>query len=924
MSDLPHALSGRSGECATLDGLLEGVGGGRSAALVVRGEAGAGKTALLRYAIDSAAGLRVLSAVGVESEMELAFAALHQLCVPVLDRLEHLPSPQRDALGIAFALTEGPAPDRFLVGLAVLSLLSEAAGDRPLLCVVDDAQWLDRASAQTLAFVARRLLAESVLIVFAAREPVADFRGLPELVVGGLSERDARELLAQVVRWPLDERVQERIVAETRGNPLALLELPRGLSMTELAGGFGLPEADPDAMLLSGRIEDSFLRRLGDLPAPTRLLLLIAAAEPTGDPVLLWQAAARLGVSVDAAGDAEVPGLVEFGARVRFRHPLVRSAVYRSASAEDRQRAHRILAEATDPQVDPDRRAWHLAQAAANADEDLAAELERSAGRAQARGGLAAAAAFLERSAVLTTDPGLRATRALAAAQAAYRAGAPDEAFELLARAEAGPPDELLRARASLLRGQMAFASGHSADASALLLATAHRFEQVDPRLARETYLDALAAATFVGRLAKLAGLPEVATAGRAAPAAPRAPRAPDLLLDGLAVLITDGYQAGAPALKRAVRAFRRGDVAAEDELRWFFVACHSTHDLWDDDSWSELSARYLQLARNVGALGVLPIALAQRVGLHLHTGEFTAAAALVEETAAITEATGNDLPAYSAMALAGWRGRTEAVELIEAIKRHAAARDEGMGLSMAYYTSAVLHNGLGRYEDALAAADQASAYPRERGFANWGLAELAEAAARSGETRRANDAVERLARTTGPCGTPWARGIEARSRALVSDGEEAELLYQEAIDQLGRSLGAVALARARLVYGEWLRRKGRRVDARDQLRTAHQVLVSAGAEAFAERARRELIATGETVRKRSQDVDAHELTPQEAHIARLARDGRSNAEIGAELFLSVRTVEWHLRKVFGKLSITSRRELRDALPDTSGLPLRA
>ncbi|HTQ93267.1 MAG TPA: AAA family ATPase, partial [Streptosporangiaceae bacterium] len=770
MSELPRTLSGRGGECATLDGLLEGVRGGRSAALVVRGEAGAGKTALLRYAIDSAVGLRVIRAVGVESEMELAFAALHQLCVPVLDRLEHLPGPQRDALEIAFALTEGPTPDRFLIGLAVLSLLSEAAEECPLLCVVDDAQWLDRASTQTLAFVARRPLAESVLMVFAAREPNADFQGLPELVVGGLCEADARELLAQELRWPLDERVQERIVAETRGNPLALLELPHSLPMTELAGGFGLPETNPDAMPLSGRIEDCFLRRIGDLPVSTRLLLLVAAAEPTGDPVLVWRAAARLGFSMDAAGDAEAAGLVEFGARVRFHHPLVRSAVYRAASAEDRQRAHRVLAEATDPQVDPDRRAWHRAQAAAGADEDVAAELERSAGRAQARGGLAAAAAFLERSAVLTIDPARRAHRALAAAQAAYQAGAPDEAFELLARAEAGPPDELLNARASLLRGQMAFASGHSADASTLLLATARRFEQVDPQLARETYLDALAAATFVGRAAKLAGLPEIAAAARAAPAAPRAPRAPDLLLDGLAILITEGYQAGAPALRRAVNAFRRDDVAPEDELRWFFVACHSSHDLWDDDGWYELSARYLQLARNVGALGVLPIALAQRVGLHLHTGEFAAAAALVEETAAINEATGNDLPAYSAMALAGWRGRTaEAIELIEVIKRHAAARDEGMGLSIAHYTSAVLYNGLGRYEDALAAADQASAYPQELGFANWGLAELAEAAARSGDTRRANDAVEQLARTTGPCDTPWARGIEARSRALVS-----------------------------------------------------------------------------------------------------------------------------------------------------------
>ncbi len=917
---LPHVLRGRGGECATLDGLLEGVRGGRSAALVVYGEAGVGKTALLRYAVESAADMRVVQAVGVESEMELAFAALHQLCGPLLDRLEHLPGPQRDALGTAFGLIAGPAPDRFLVGLAVLSLLSEAAEERPLVWVVDDAQWLDRASAQVLAFAARRLLAESVLILFASREADADFRGLPELALGGLRDADARELLAQVVRWPLDERVRDRIVAETGGNPLALLELPRGLSPAELAGGFDVPGALP----LSGRIEDSFLRRMNGLPAPTRLLLLIAAAEPTGDPALVWRAAAQLGLGIGAAGDAEAAGLVTFGARVRFRHPLVRSAVYRAASREDRQQAHRMLAEVTDPRVDPDRRAWHRAQATSDPDEDIAAELERSAGRAQARGGVAAAAAFLDRAAAMTVDPARQADRALAAAQAKYQAGAPDAAYDLLARAEAGPPDVLLHARVSLLRGQMAFASGHSADASTLLLATARQFEPVDPRLARETYLDALAAATFVGRLAGSAGLPEIAAAARAGPAAPQPPRAADLLLDELALLITDGYPAGAPALRRAVSAFRRGDVAPEDEIRWAYVACHSAHDLWDDEGWHELSARYLQLARNLGALAVLPIALAQRVGLHLHTGEFAAAGSLVEETAAITEATGSDLPAYSAMALAGWQGRAaEATELIGVVTQHAVARDEGMGLSLAHYTSAVLHNGLGRYADALAAADQASANPHELGFATWALAELIEAAARTGDIRRAAGALERLARTTQPSGTPWALGIEARSRALISQGQDAELLYREAIDWLGRCRGAVALARAHLLYGEWLRRQNRPGDARPQLRTAHQMLASSGAEAFTERARRELTATGETVGKRTASARV-ELTAQERQIARRARDGNTNTEIGAELFLSPRTVEWHLRKVFTKLGISSRRELSGALANLDGPALRA
>jgi DNA-binding CsgD family transcriptional regulator len=894
--------------------------------LVLRGEPGVGKTALLRYAMDSAPDLRVVRAVGVESEMELAFAALHQLCGTMLDRLEPLPDPQRDALGTAFGLRAGAAPDRFLVALAALSLLSEVAGERPVLCVIDDAQWLDQASAQVLAFVARRLLAESVLMLFAARPAEADgadFRGLPELVVGGLRDPDARELLTQVVRWPLDERVRERIVAETHGNPLALLELTRDLPPAELAGGFRVPDAVP----LSGRIEDSFLKRVEGLPAQSRLLLLVAAAEPTGDPALVWRAATQLGLGAGASGDAQAAGLVEFGMRVRFRHPLVRSAVYQAASWDDRRRVHQALAGAIDPLIDPDRRAWHRAQAASGPDEDIAAELERSAGRAQARGGLAAAAAFLERSADLTVDPARQAGRALAAAQAKYQAGAPEAAANLLARAEVqgpGPPDEFLRARVSLLRGQMAFASGHSADASTLLLHTARLFERADPRLARETYLDALAAATFVGRLPDPVGLPEIAAAARAAPAAPHPPRAADLLLDGLATVITDGYQAGAALLHRAVSAFRGGDVAVEDEIRWFFIACRSAHDVWDDDGWHELSARHLQLTRSLGALGVLPIALAQRVGLHLHAGEFAAATALAEETDAITEATGADLPAYSAMAVAGWQGRAaEATRLIEATIRHSTVRGEGMGLSLAQYTSAVLNNGLRRYADALSAAEQASAYPQELGFANWGLAELTEAAARAGDTRRAADAVERLARTTGPSGTEWALGTEARSRALVSDGQEAERLYREAIDRLGRCRGAMPLARAHLVYGEWLRRESRRADAKTQLRTAHEMLLSMGAGAFAERARHELAATGEAVRR--QAVPARdELTAQERQIARRARDGQTNTEIGAELFLSPRTIEWHLRKVFTKLGISSRRELHSALPDLGGLALPA
>ena len=774
-------LRGRRDECARLDGLLAGARAGRSAALVMRGEAGLGKSALLEYVAESAADLRVLRAAGVESEMELAFAALHQMCRPALDRLGLLPGPQRAALGTAFGLQAGPPPDRFLIGLAVLSLLAEVAEDGPLVCLIDDARWLDQASARVLAFVARRLVAESVLMIFTVREPDAELDGLPELLVQGLREDDARQLLRSVVPWPLDEQVAEQIVAETRGNPLALLELPRGLSPAQLAGGFGLPEAPPEVVPPPGRIEDSFLRRAEALPGPARLWLVVAAAEPTGDLALVWRAAAQLGIPAAAADSAAQDGLVEIGARVRFRHPLVRSAIYRSASRAERQAAHRALAEASDPQRDPDRRAWHQAQAASEPDEDLAAELERSADRAQARGGLTAAAAFLERAAALTPDPARRAGRALAAAQAKAQAGLPAAALELLAQAEAGPADELLRARIGLLRGQMAFASSHGADASRLLLHTARQLEPLDVRLARETYLDALASAIFVGRLAGGAGLPEVARAALGAPPAPQPARAPDLLLDGLAVLITDGYEAGKPALQPAVAAFRNGDLTLEDELRWFFVACHAAHDLWDEEGWYALSARHLKLARDVGALSVLPLALAQRVGVHLHTGEFGAAAALVEETTAITEATRNDLPPYSALALAGWQGRAaEATSLMHAAINGLTVRGEGMGLGLVRHTSAVLSNGLGRYRDALTAADEASAYPQELGFANWGLAELVEAAVRCGETARAADAVERLARTTGPSGTPWGLGIEARSRALVSEGEAAELQVRQ------------------------------------------------------------------------------------------------------------------------------------------------
>jgi DNA-binding CsgD family transcriptional regulator len=793
----------------------------------------------------------------------------------------------------------------------VLSLLSEAAQERPLLCVIDDAQWLDRESAQALAFVARRPLAESVLVVFAAREPSVDFGGLPELVLEGLQDADARDLLGSVVRWPLDEQVRDQIVAETRGNPLALLELPRGLSSAELAGGFGLPDVLP----LSGRIEESVLRRVDSVPEKTRLLLVVAAADPVGDPALVWRAARKLGLSIEVAGYAEAAGLLTIAGRVVFRHPLARSAVYRAASVSDRQKVHAALAELTDPQFDPDRRAWHRAQATSGLDEEVAAELERCAGRAQARGGLAAAAAFLERAVALTPDPPQRAARALAAAQAKHLAGASDAALGLLAIAQAGPLDELGWARVDVLHAQIGYSRNRGSDAPQLLRRAAKRLERVDLDLARETYLEALWAAGHAGRLAPGGGVIEVARAALSAPMPSRPLRAPDLLLDGLATQFTRGYAAGLPMLKRAVNAFRSTNISREEERRWMWLAGEAALMVWDDESWDVLAARHTQLAREAGALAVLPIALTISIAARTLTGELPAAAQLIEEVRTLTEATGGHLPPYGPLTFAAWQGREgDASRLIELTMRDVTSRGEGQAVAAVHWARAVLYNSLGRYGEAAAAAGLASEHPEGLAFSTTALVELVEAATRTGQVELAADALKQLSERTTASGSDWALGNEARSRALLSEGEPAERLYREAIERLGRTRVRAELARAQLLYGEWLRRHNRRVDAREQLRAAHQMLTAMGIEGFAERARRELLATGETVRRRGDDTP-DELTAQEAQIARLAGEGRTNLEIGAELFLSSRTVEWHLRKVFTKLGISSRRQLRGALP---------
>jgi DNA-binding CsgD family transcriptional regulator len=901
-----RALLGREREREALDGLLDGVRAARGAVLVIHGEAGVGKTALLEYAVEAAPEFRIARTVGVEAEMELPFAAAQQLCAPFLDLTERLPQPQHDALDVAFGLSTGPAPNLFLVGLAVLGLLAEVAEKQPLLCVVDDAQWLDSASAQALAFVGRRLLAEKIALVFATRELGDELGGLPDLEVRGLGDGDAGALLSSVVPSLLDEQVRGRIVSETRGNPLALLELPRGLTPAQLAGRLGLVAAGA----LLDRIEASFARRMEGLSDDTRLLLLLAAADPVGDPLLLWRASEKLGISAGAAADMETDGLLTLGERVTFRHPLVRSAVYGSAPAQQRRAVHSALAEVTDRRADADRRAWHLAAAASAPDEEVASELERSADRAQARGGLAAAAAFLQRSVALTGDPARRTDRALAAARANLYAGAFDEALRLLPIAEAGSPDELQRAHAELLRAQIAFASTHGRGAPSLLLNAARKLESVDLDLARASYLEALSAAMFAGRLATPgAGVREVAQAAMAAPQPVHSARMPDLLLDALATLFTEGYGPAVPILRQAQSAFDAGTPVAE-QLHWLWLASIFSVLLWDDVRWETLCERNVQLARETGALGELTLALGMRAHVHFFAGELATAASLVDEIRAVAEATGRNPPPYAAVGLAAMRGReAETVGLIDSYREELTRRGEGIGISVLDWAEAVLYNGLGRYEEACAAAVRVAEHPDDVNSSSWGMVELIEAAVRAGTPELAAEAHGRLLDRTQASATDWGLGIAARSRALLTGDAGAESLYREAIERLGRTRLRPELARARLLYGEWLRRQRRHTDARGELRIALEMFNDFGMEAFAERTRRELQATGERPRRRTPDT-RDQLTPQEAQVARLAAEGRTNREIAAQLFISPNTVDYHLRKAFRKLDVKWRTQL--------------
>ncbi|MDA0158868.1 AAA family ATPase [Solirubrobacter ginsenosidimutans] len=900
-------LRGRTSERAELDRVLEAARGGHSAVLVIRGEAGIGKSALLRSLTEDAAGFRVEQTAGVESEMELAYAGLHQLCAPMLDGLDALSEPQQVALRVALGLASGDPPDRFLVALATLGLLAAVAEERPLLCVVDDLQWLDDGSAPVLGFVARRLLAEPVALVFAVREPSGEplLPGLPELRLRGLDEEEARALLAMAVPGPIDEHVRDRIVAETRGNPLAVLELARGVNAAELAGGF---EA---AIGASGSVD--FRPRLAALPADTRRLLQLAAADPVGDPLLVWRAAERLGLGPQAATPAVDADLLEIGTQVRFRHPLVRSAAYRSAPAAERHALHAALAEATDADAHPDRRAWHRAHAAPGPDEAVAEELERSAARAQIRGGIAASAAFLESAATLTPEPGERVRRLLAAARAKRDAGALEAALSLLGAASAGPTSAVQAAEVEHLRGQIAFDQRRAGDAARLLVGAAERFESLDPALARETHLEAIGAAIWA------ADPDGIRAAAEAARVCPRASGAVDVVLDALAVRLTEGYGASVPALRQALGTVLAQKGPDGDLGRWLWLTgLRATGlialELWDIDAWHELASRQVEVAREAGALVQLQFALNFFARCRLACGELADAAVLIEEEHVIAQAMGGSAVGYNEMQLAAWRGEeARATELIERMTRESSARGLGRMVDVAAYTKAGLYNGIGRYDAARDAARAGFAHRDHLGYGMFVVAELAEASSRTGDPALVEAAVDWLSERTPVVRSDWALGIEARVRALLNR-DDAERSYQSSIAHLGRTRLRMELARAQLLYGEWLRRNGRRADAREHLRSALDTFDAIGARGFGERARHEVLATGATVRKRRDDT-RDDLTPQEEHIARLALAGRSNPEIGAELFISPRTVEWHMKKVFIKLGISSRKELAGALP---------
>jgi DNA-binding CsgD family transcriptional regulator len=888
-------LIGRDGELAQLAALLATVQDGGSAALVLRGEPGVGKSALLEVLIGSASGFQVVRAAGVEGEADLPYAGLQQLCRSMTDRIGALPKPQSEALHIAFGLSSGEAPDRYIVGLATLSLMSEVAAAQPVLCVVDDAQWLDPETVRALAFVARRLGADSVGLVFASREIVGELESVPELQLGGLSTSDSRTLLDSLLLGRLDDAIRDRLLAEAHGNPLALIELPRAVTAAEAAAGI----VHRTRASLTARIEGSFRHQLEPLPADTRRLLVLAAAEPLGDPLLLLRGASQLGLTIEAADAAEEAGLFEIRERCSFRHPLVRSAVYGAATPSERRVVHGALAEASDPERDPDRRAWHGAQATSTPDEKVAAELERTAARAKARGGLAAAGTFLERAAMLTPDEGRRLERFLVAAELMYEAGALDSVEGLVRAIDAARLDEVQRARLERLEAEVFLSRGEptTEKTTEMVLKLVAAAKRLQGRHSANAYtLDAMRYAFWSADpqtyKAVSHGLAEVpATESSAA----------GLLCRGWAQLLEHGYPAGTDLLRQAMISLREKPALEESDLPLLSFTEAATRTYWDIENWETLARRRIELARDVGALLGLPDALETWVDVMVAKGDLSAAATALAESEAISEAIGATCN-YAASFYA-WRfDEPEASARIARAARVWASRRE--------HARAVAYNAAGRYEEALTAAER-SCELHPTGTHGWALVDLVEAAVRCGEQDRARVALDQLKHRTRLVSTDWGLGLEARCAALVADDATVvEALYVEAVERLDRAGTRPDLARAHLLYGEWLRREGRRLDAREQLRTAYEMFSEMGIPGFAERARRELSATGETARKRTDDTRG-DLTAQELQIAQLASEGLTNPEIGAKLFLSPRTIEWHLRRIYPKLGVSSRKELR-------------
>ncbi|MEU8239411.1 BTAD domain-containing putative transcriptional regulator [Actinoplanes missouriensis] len=894
-------LRGRARELSSLLSLRERAVDGAGGALVIRGPAGIGKTAVIDQVSAAATDMRVLRATGVEFEVALPYAGLLQLISPLTAHYDRLPGPQRQAIDVAAGRRDGDRPDPAMVGMATLTLLTEHAHDRPLLGLIDDAQWLDPASAQALSFAARRLSAEPVLLLFGVRDTVdgTELPALPSMTLSELTDDDARSLLRDALHGPMEQQVADRILAESRGNPLTLLELSRNSGATTLAGGFGRPAS-------SGASEELFHADLATLPDPTRLLLVIAAAEPLGDPALLWSAARTLGVPTDALAPAEDAGLLTVELRVRFRHPLVRSAAYHGAVTSVRRQVHRALAEATDPTADPDRHAWHRALALTGTDETLAAQLAISAQRVRTRGGLAAAAAFLEHAARLTPDPQRRRERILTAATDRLEAGAPADAVQLLTTVDPAGIDAVSQARMELLRGRAAFAQQRGRDAAAPLRRAAALLEPLNPAVARQVHLDALTAATAVGELGGVA-LDEAISFARTAVHPSDPPTTADLLLDGMVAVLGGDHDNGLGLLRRAVAQSTDDDWPPRVKF-----AAAVMWELWDLGACEGILDRQIERARAVGNLTRLPDAFATMAGVYLRQGRFPEAASVLEQGAELAEITGS-APGYPHLALAAWSGDPRTVAMFDATVADATARGEGLFVAYAHFALAVHHNSRADYQAAVDAAVFADRH-LDFGFRGIALRELVEAAARAGDPKTAEAAYERLRRRTRAAGTDFAAGVEACCAALIGLGDDTETHFMTALEALGRSGMHADRARAELLYGEWLRREGRRSDARRRLQAAHTALLDMGAEGFARRAARELAATGDRARTRSPRTES-QLTAQELTIARLVAGGATSREVSAELFVSPRTVDAHLRHIFRKLDITSRRQLR-------GMPL--